>query len=97
MKIAVTAATGQLGSSIVNELIHELGTDGVIGIARTPEKAAHLGIEIRRGDYNSREDLDKALEDIDTVMLISGMDDPQKRIQQHRNVIEAAKKMLYRR
>jgi NAD(P)H dehydrogenase (quinone) len=91
MKIAVTAANGQLGSSIVNELIKEIGMENVIGIVRTPEKASHLGIEVRKGDYNSREDFNAALKGIDSVLLISGMDDPQKRIQQHRNVIEAAK------
>ncbi|MCK0132628.1 SDR family oxidoreductase [Flavobacteriaceae bacterium F08102] len=91
MKIAVTAANGHLGSSIVNELIKEIGKEHVLGIVRTPEKAAHLGIEVRKGDYNSREDFNTALKGIDSVLLISGMDDPQKRIQQHRNVIEAAK------
>ncbi len=91
MKIAVTAANGQLGSSIVNELKKEIGEENVIGIVRSPEKASHLGIEIRKGDYNSRDDFNAALTDIDSVLLISGMDDPQKRIQQHRNVIEAAK------
>ena len=91
MKIAVTAANGQLGSSIVNELIKEIGKENVIGIVRTPEKASHLGIEVRKGDYHSREDFNAALKGIDSVLLISGMDDPQKRIQQHRNVIEAAK------
>jgi len=91
MKIAVTAANGQLGSSIVNELIKASGKENVIGIVRTPEKASHLGIEVRKGDYNSREDFNAALKRIDSVLLISGMDEPQKRIQQHRNVIEAAK------
>lgn len=91
MKIAVTAANGQLGSSIVNELIKEIGKENVVGIVRTPEKASHLGIEIRKGDYNSREDFNSALKGIDSILLVSGMDDPQKRIQQHRNVIEAAK------
>jgi NAD(P)H dehydrogenase (quinone) len=91
MKIAVTAANGQLGSSIVNELIKEIGKENVIGIVRTPEKASHLGIDVRKGDYNSREDFNSALKGIDAVLLISGMDDPPKRIQQHRNVIEAAK------
>ena len=91
MKIAVTAANGQLGSSIVNELLVEIGKQNVIGIVRTPEKAAHLGIEVRKGDYNSREDFNAALQGTDAVLLISGMDDPQKRIQQHRNVIDAAK------
>lgn len=91
MKIAVTSASGQLGSSIVKELINERGDDQVIGVARTPEKASHLGIEIRKGDYNSRPELDLALKGIDVVLLVSGMDEPQKRIQQHRNLIEAAK------
>ncbi|MCJ8167640.1 NAD(P)H-binding protein [Pontibacter sp. E15-1] len=91
MKIAVTAANGQLGSSIVNELKREIGAENVIGIVRTPEKASHLGIEVRKADYNSREDFNTALKGIDSILLISGMDDPQKRIQQHRNVIEAAK------
>lgn len=91
MKIAVTSASGQLGSAIVKQLIKEIGKDNVIGIARTPEKTKHLGIDIRKGDYNSRPHFDKALQGIDTVLLVSGMDEPQKRIQQHRNVIEAAK------
>ncbi|SIS67903.1 NAD(P)H dehydrogenase (quinone) [Zobellia uliginosa] len=91
MTIAVTSASGQLGASVVRQLINEIGKENVVGIARTPEKAAHLGVEIRKGDYNSRQDFDAALKGIDTVLLVSGMDDPEKRIQQHRNVIEAAK------
>lgn len=92
MKIAVTSASGQLGSAIVKKLIKEIGNDNVIGIARTPERAKHLGIEIRKGDYNDRQDFDKALQGIDAVLLVSGMDKPENRIRQHRNVIEAAKK-----
>lgn len=91
MKIAVTTASGNLGSTIINHLTKEIGAENVIGIARTPEKAKHLGVEIRKGDYNSKEDFLSALKDIDAVVLISGMDHPDKRIQQHRNVIEAAK------
>jgi NAD(P)H dehydrogenase (quinone) len=92
MKIAVTAANGQLGSSVVNELKKQIGKNNVIGIVRSPEKASQLGIEVRKGDYNNPNDFNTALKGIDKVLLISGMDDPQKRIQQHRNVIEAAKK-----
>ncbi len=100
MKIAVTAANGKLGSSVVKELTKDIGKENVIGIVRTPEKASHLGIEVRKGDYNSREDFNSALIGVDSVLLISGMDDPQKRIQQHRNVIGAAiqngvKKIVY--
>ncbi|CDF79095.1 NmrA family oxireductase [Formosa agariphila KMM 3901] len=91
MKIAVTSASGQLGSAIVKQLIQEISSDQVIAIARTPEKAKHLGVEVRIGDYNNREDFNSALKGVDIVLLVSGMDDPQKRIQQHRNVIDAAK------
>ena len=91
MKVAVTSASGKLGTAIIQHLIQEIGKENVIGIARTTEKAEHLGVEIRKGDYNSREDFDLALKGVDKVLLISGMDEPQKRIQQHRNVIEAAK------
>lgn len=91
MKIAVTSASGQLGTAIVKELIREAGKENVIAIARTPGKAKHLGVEVRKGDYNHREDFDTALKGVDKLLLVSGMDEPQKRIQQHRNVIEAAK------
>jgi NAD(P)H dehydrogenase (quinone) len=91
MKIAVTSASGQLGAAVVRQLIKEVGKDQIIGIARTPEKAKSLGVEIRKGDYNNRQDFDKALQGVNVVLLVSGMDEPQKRIPQHRNVIEAAK------
>ena len=43
MKIAVTSASGQLGASIVKQLIHEIGKENVIGIARTPENGKAFG------------------------------------------------------
>ncbi|MGY0585274.1 MAG: SDR family oxidoreductase [Paraglaciecola chathamensis] len=91
MKIAVTAASGQLGSSIVNALVKQIGTTNVVALARTPEKAQGLGVEIRPGDYNSLTTLERSLIGVDTVLLVSGMDAPDKRIEQHRNVINAAK------
>jgi len=100
MKVAVTTASGLLGRAIIKTLVARTGKENVIGIARTPEKAKDLGIEIRQGDYNSREQFDKALRGIEVVLLVSGMDHPDKRIGQHRNVIHAAKgagvrKMVY--
>ena len=91
MKIAVTSASGKLGASIIKHLITEIGKEDVVAIARTPNKAEYLGVEVRKGDYNNRLDFDIALQGIDAVLLVSGMDKPQKRIEQHRNVIEAAK------
>lgn len=91
MKIAVTSASGKLGASIVKNLINLIGKDYVIGIARTPERAKYLGVEIRKGDYNNKEQFNTALKGVDAVLLVSGMDAPDKRIIQHKNVIEAAK------
>jgi NAD(P)H dehydrogenase (quinone) len=100
MKIAVTAASGKLGSEICKATISLVGKDNVVGLARTPSKAEHLGIKIRPGDYNARDDLTESFESVDTVLLVSGMDEPAKRIDQHRNVITAAreagaKKIVY--
>ncbi|MEZ7495308.1 NAD(P)H-binding protein [Leeuwenhoekiella aequorea] len=91
MKIAVTSASGKLGGAIIKALIQEIGKENVVGIARNTSKAAHLGVEVRKGDYNNREDFNEALKGIDKVLLISGMDKPERRIAQHQNVIEAAK------
>lgn len=90
MKVAVTAANGNLGRTIVKEMVKEMGSDRVLGIARTPEKASDLGVEIRRGDYNKYEDFRYGLQGVDRIVLISGMDKPEKRVEQHRNIIRAA-------
>lgn len=89
--IAVTAASGQLGSEIVKATVEIVGNASVIGLARTPSKAESLGVQIRPGNYESRSELERSLHGVDTVLLVSGMDAPDKRIGQHRNVIEAAK------
>ena len=91
VKIAITAASGQLGSEIVKATCLIVGQEKVVSLARTPAKAEHLGVEVRKGDYNNREELETSLRGIDTLLLVSGMDVPDKRIGQHRNVIEAAK------
>ena len=91
MKVAVTTASGQLGCALVASLVSEIGNENVIGIARTRLKAMHLNVEIRKGDYSVKADFDAALQGVDVVLLVSGMDAPDKRIGQHRNVINAAK------
>ena len=90
MTLAVTAASGKLGSEIIRAVLR-LGAHSVIGLARAPAKAEHLGVEIRKGDYNSQSELEESLRSVETVLLVSGMDEPSKRIEQHRNVIRAAK------
>ncbi|WP_386682693.1 NAD(P)H-binding protein [Loktanella sp. R86503] len=91
MIYAVTAVSGQLGREIALKLIEKVGADNVIGLARTPDHVKGLGIEVRPGDYDKPDDLCASLQGIDGLVLVSGMAPPQDRIQQHRNVIEAAK------
>jgi NAD(P)H dehydrogenase (quinone) len=91
MKIAITAASGGLASAIIKQLVKQIPLENVVGLARTPEKAQSIGVEIRMGDYSDKSELIKSLSEIDMLLLVSGMDSPDKRIKQHRNVIDAAK------
>lgn len=100
MIIAITAVTGHLGTEVARALAGLAGNKQIIGIARNPEKARDLGIEIRPGDYNNGAEMKAALSGVDTLLIVSGMDAPDKRIEQHRNVINAAvaadvKKIVY--
>ena len=88
---AVTAVSGKLGSEIAKATLEIVGKANVVGLARAPSKAESLGVEVRPGDYESRSELSKSLHGIDTMLLVSGMAAPDQRIEQHRNVIEAAK------
>jgi NAD(P)H dehydrogenase (quinone) len=91
MKIAITGATGQLGQIVVGKLKQKVSADNLVGLVRSTNKAANLGIEAREADYDKPETLEIALAGIDTLLLISG-NEMGKRAAQHRNVIKAAKK-----
>lgn len=85
--IVVTGASGQLGRLVVGGL----PADQVVAAARTPEKVADLGVEVREADYDRPETLDKAFAGADTVLLISA-NEPGKRIPQHAAAVDAAKR-----
>lgn len=91
MKIGVTGATGQLGQLVVEQLKQKTAAENIVALVRTPEKAAEFGVEVRAFDYEKPEGLAGALEGIDRLLLISGSE-IGKREQQHKNVIDAAKK-----
>ncbi|MEH6835751.1 MULTISPECIES: SDR family oxidoreductase [Falsihalocynthiibacter] len=91
MTIAVTAVSGQLGAAIAKALVAMNTGEPIIGLARTPENAKGLSIEVRPGNYDNLEQLQASFAGVDTVLLVSGMAAPEDRIGQHRNVINAAK------
>lgn len=90
-RILVTAATGQLGRLVVAKLLETVPADQVVATARDVKKAADLGVEVREADYGSPDTLDAALKGVDRGLLISSSE-VGRRTQQHRNVIEAAKR-----
>jgi NAD(P)H dehydrogenase (quinone) len=91
MKIAVTGATGHLGRIVIDKLKSMVPVGDIVGLARSPQKGADLGVEFREADYDKPETLGPALAGIDTLLLISASE-IGKRAAQHRNIIHAAKK-----
>lgn len=84
--IAVTGATGQLGRLAIDALKARGATP--IALARSPEKAADLGVPVRAFDYLKADPA--ALKGIGVLVLISS-NDFNDRAGQHRAVITAAK------
>jgi NAD(P)H dehydrogenase (quinone) len=93
MRIAVTGATGRLGSLVLDRLLDTAHADQLVGVVRSTEKATNLaarGVETRRGDYSEPHTLEPALAGVNRLLLVSGSD-LGNRVVQHRVVIEAAK------
>lgn len=97
-RILVTGATGQLGGSVIDVLLKTMPATEIAGLARaseggTPAKTGRLeaqGIQTRIGDYDDPASLRAALAGIDRLLFISSSA-LEGRVQQHRNLIEAAK------
>jgi NAD(P)H dehydrogenase (quinone) len=86
MSIAITAATGQLGRLAVAALVARGAAP--IALVRNPQKAADLGVPVRRLDYTAPDTA--ALQGVSVLVLISS-NDFDDRAGQHAKVIAAAK------
>ncbi len=92
--IVVTGATGQLGHLVIKALLKKVPASSIVAAVRNVEKAkdiAALGVQVRHADYSQPAGWDAALQGADKVLLISSSEIGQ-RAQQHRAVIDAAKK-----
>lgn len=92
--IVVTGATGQLGRLVIAGLLKKTAATNIVAAVRNVEKAqglAALGVHVRHADYSQPESWDAALQGADKVLLISSSEIGQ-RTQQHRSVIDAAKR-----
>lgn len=95
MKILVTGATGNLGSKVAASLLKTVPASDLAVSVRNPEKAEELraqGVEVRQGDFDCPETLDKAFAEIDRLLIISTDGDNETRIQQHKNAVQAAER-----
>ncbi|MEQ9439638.1 MAG: SDR family oxidoreductase [Cyclobacteriaceae bacterium] len=95
MQILVTGATGILGSSVIETLLHGIPANQITVLTRKEEERAAFeiqGFQACLGDYDNVSTLENAMKNVDTVLLVSAGDQGD-RMQQHKNVIDSAKKM----
>ncbi|GGD79850.1 NAD(P)-dependent oxidoreductase [Emticicia aquatilis] len=93
-KILVTGATGHLGSAVIKTLLTKISSNQVSIITRNEEKRLEFeskGFNAHLGSYEDIFSLEKAMEGVDTVLLISSGDQGD-RMQEHKNVIDTAQK-----
>lgn len=94
MQILITGATGHLGSIVVENLLKKIPLTQISIITRKEEKRVAFqlkGFNAFLGNYADVVALENAMVGVDTVLLISSGDEGD-RIQEHKNVVDAAKK-----
>ncbi|MCP3098685.1 SDR family oxidoreductase [Myxococcus sp. K15C18031901] len=94
--LLVSGASGQLGRRVV-ELLLESQPGPVVVTTRHPEKVAALaarGAVVRPADFDAPGSLDAAFAGVERLLLVSTdvIGEPGRRITQHRNAVEAARR-----
>jgi NAD(P)H dehydrogenase (quinone) len=73
--IVVTGATGQLGQSVIENLLKRVPADQIVASVRDPDKAgaylADKGVKVRRGDFSDPASLKIAFARADQVLIVS--------------------------
>jgi NAD(P)H dehydrogenase (quinone) len=93
-KYVISGASGSLGGKITALLLEKIGAENLSLVTRTPEKLGALkqgGVAVHAADYNDPAALERAYAGSDVLMMISSMA-VTKRVPEHRNAINAAKK-----
>lgn len=94
MSLVVTGASGHLGRLTVQSLLDRgVPAERIVATARTPETLDDLadrGVDVRQADYTDPQSLKEAFAGAERVLLVSSSAIGQ-RIDQHRNVIDAAR------
>lgn len=96
MKIWITWANWQLWKIVVELLKEKVWVNDIIPLVRNIESYWDKTLPARNFDYNNISDIEKWLEGIDVLLLISGSE-MWKRLQQHKDIISQAKKVWVKR
>jgi NAD(P)H dehydrogenase (quinone) len=94
MPLLITGATGHLGRLVVEQLLAAGWPAGdIIATGRATDKIKDLadrGVQVRAVDFGDPAAVRAAVARADRVLLVSAMD-PGARVEQHRNVVNAAR------
>ena len=93
--IVVSAATGEFGRLVVDQLLNRVPASDVAVAVRDVHKAADLadrGVQVRYGDYDEPDSLQDSFNGADRLLFISApSSDSGERMRQHHNVVDAAR------
>ena len=91
--IVVTGATGQLGQSVIENLLKRVPADQIVASVRDPDKAGYLadkGVKVRRGDFSDPASLKIAFARADQALIVSADKLGEEALRLHRSAIDAA-------
>jgi NAD(P)H dehydrogenase (quinone) len=94
-KILVTGATGHLGTAVIETLLTKIPSNNISILTRNVEKQHEFftkNFNAFLGNYDNVHSIEKAMQGVDTVLLIASGDQGD-RMQEHRNVVDTAKKL----
>lgn len=99
MRYIITGCDGQLSGRVANNVLEEVPGEQLIFtcpfLDRLPKEKKEAwdrqGIIVRQANYDDKEGMVKAFEGGDRIYFISSIINGPKRVQQHKNVIDACK------
>ncbi|MEC5317724.1 NmrA family NAD(P)-binding protein [Brenneria populi subsp. brevivirga] len=98
MKYVITGVDGKLGGRVANNMIANVDPEELIFTCPAPEKIASevrngwesSGIELRRANYDDPDEMVKSFAGGERLFMVSGVLIGEKRVRQHKDVIDAA-------
>ncbi len=99
MRYIVTGADGQLGGRVANNMLNQVSGEQLIftcpAVNRLAEEKLSLwksqGVSIREANYDNKAQMIDSFKGGDRIWIVSGVLNGPVRVQQHKNVIDAAK------